>query len=124
MALLKPTKMTCDPGSYDQGRQESIQYIVLQNRPKNQEFSAHYQVEADKIVQFVEDWDRAKHWRTAPYTHPWCNDENAIGVVFDSLEDEALHNGLNLVRWLMDKYDIPDQRVLSWSAFQEQLHDL
>ena len=82
--------------------------------------SAHYFVDENTVVQSVPDGEVAWHCGGSSYCHPHCRNSNAIGVeICSKWEDgsywfapEAMERAKVLIRWLMEKYEIPAERVL------------
>ena len=71
--------------------------------------SAHYFVDEDSIWQCVEDKDVAWHCGAKKYYHAECRNANAIGVEMCNSVSRNLtveRNTAELVRYLMDKYNI------------------
>ena len=118
-------------GNYQAGRAAPIQYIVVHytaNRgdtAKNNasyfartvtQTSAHYFVDREEIWQSVQDGDTAWHCGSGHPIHPECRNRNSIGVeMCDSVGGvpEAVRaNTAAMVRELMDRYQIPPERVL------------
>ncbi len=78
--------------------------------------SAHYFVDEDSIWQCVEDKDVAWHCGTqGKYYHKECRNANAIGVEMCNSVSRNLtveRNTAELVRYLMDKYNIDIDHVV------------
>ena len=78
--------------------------------------SAHYFVDKDSIWQCVEDKDVAWHCGTqGKYYHKECRNANAIGVEMCNSASRNLtveRNTAELVRYLMDKYNIDIDHVV------------
>lgn len=84
--------------------------------------SAHYFVDETSIWQSVEDNNVAWHCGTSgAYKHPKCRNDNSIGIEMcvkkDSsgkwyFEDATVENTIELVKYLMGKYNIPIDRVI------------
>lgn len=78
--------------------------------------SAHYFVDEDSIWQCVEDKDVAWHCGTqGKYYHKECRNANAIGVEMCNSVGRNLtveKNTAELVRHLMDKYDVDIDHVV------------
>lgn len=84
--------------------------------------SAHYFVGYNgDIWQSVEDEDIAWHCGARVYKHPECRNTNSIGIEFCVKKDkdgrwyyteETKAAGLELIRYLMDKYGIDENHVL------------
>lgn len=84
--------------------------------------SAHYFVDENSIWQSVEDNNVAWHCGTSGvYKHPDCRNLNSIGVEMCVKKDangtwyfekNTITNTVELVKYLMDKYNIPIDRVI------------
>lgn len=82
--------------------------------------SAHYFVDEHQIVRSVPDEYVAYHCGGSYYYHPECRNANSIGVEICTkggpgnyfFDQEALENAKWLLRQLMEKYDIPADRVV------------
>ena len=82
--------------------------------------SAHYFVDETAVVRSVPEAYVAYHCGGAFYRHPKCRNSNSIGVEICSkwengvysFAPEALERAKNLIRQLMEKYDIPVDRVI------------
>lgn len=82
--------------------------------------SAHYFVDSTTIVQSVPDNRIAWHCGAKIYVHPEARNANSIGVeICDETKDgttyptqKAIENAIELVRYLMKKYDIPAKNVI------------
>ena len=83
--------------------------------------SAHYFVDETSIWQSVEDYNVAWHCGAKTYTHPECRNQNSIGIEMcvkkDSkgkwyFEDATVKNTIELVTSLMEKHNIPIDRVI------------
>lgn len=115
--------------------------------------SAHYFVGHDgEIWQSVLDEDIAWHCgTTGTYFHSYCRNSNSIGVEMCCrqrsdgtwyFEDETVKAAIELVKYLMDKYDVPASNVIrhydvthktcprpyaldvnAWNGFKNQLSD-
>lgn len=90
-------------------------------KSENRGASAHYFVDEKEIWQCVEDNNVAWHCGSKKYIHPDCRNSNSIGIELCSrrtkdgeyyfLEKTEEHT-IELVRHLMNKYNIPIGRVL------------
>lgn len=82
--------------------------------------SAHYFVDGDSITQSVPDYHNAWHCGANFYTHPHCRNSNSIGIeLCDERRNgviyptnETIANALELVKYLMKKYNIPKENVI------------
>ena len=82
--------------------------------------SAHYFVDGDSITQSVPDNHIAWHCGANRYKHPTCRNSNSIGVeLCDERRNgvyyptnETIANALELVEYLMKKYNIPKENVI------------
>lgn len=119
--------------------------------------SAHYIVGHEgEVYQVVEDKNIAWHCGAKSYQHPLCRNSNSIGIemcvrkkdkthLYASdkdwyFEDVTVKTTIELIKKLMDKYDIPSENVIrhydvtgkicpapyvhfpeQWKAFQSQL---
>ena len=137
-AVAAPTIKTklANPGNYGAARSLSaIKYIVMHytgndgdsdeananyfanNRIQT---SAHYFVDDDSITQSVPDNRIAWHCGAKIYYHADARNSNSIGVeLCDSKRDgtvypsqATINRALELVRWLMQKYNVPADRVI------------
>lgn len=85
----------------------------------NRNASAHYFVDENGIYQCVKDGDVAWHCGAATYKHPYCRNNNSIGVELCSrktgnyyFKDETVTNAVVLIKELMQKYNIPVENVI------------
>lgn len=85
----------------------------------NRNASAHYFVDENGIYQCVKDNDVAWHCGANNYKHPYCRNSNSIGIELCSrktnnyyFKDETVTNAVNLVKELMEKYNIPIENVI------------
>ena len=118
-------------GNYLPGRTGNIAYIVVHytgNRGDTAEnnalyfarewtgTSAHYFVDQGEVWQSVRDEDTAYHCGSNHPVHPSCRNYNSIGVeMCDSVgavPAATMARTAALVRELMDKYQVPPERVL------------
>ncbi len=82
--------------------------------------SAHYFVDEKTVVQSVPDAYVAWHCGDAVYRHDHCRNSNSIGVELCcrwdgaaySFAPETVERARQLIRQLMQKYEIPAERVL------------
>lgn len=85
----------------------------------NRNASAHYFVDENNIYQCVKDSDVAWHCGATTYKHPYCRNNNSIGVELCSrktgnyyFKDETVTNAVVLIKELMQKYNIPVENVI------------
>lgn len=87
----------------------------------NRNASANYFVDENEIVQVVPDNYIAWHCGAKSYVHPYCRNNNSIGIELCSrkdsngsyyFKDEVVNNSIQLVVFLMKKYDIPVENVI------------
>lgn len=127
----------CDSRNYRAKRRDSIKYIVLHYTGGSGDTdegngayfagrdtgdtSAHYFVDEDSITQSVPDNACAFHCGGTKYKHPYCRNDNAIGIEMCSDKDASgnfiitpatVDNAVELTKYLMDKYNVPIDRVL------------
>ena len=93
--------------------------------------SAHYIVDDSNVIQAVRDKDIAWHCGSKTYKNAYCRNSNSIGIEIcsnhNSFKDystntcydkgwyftkESLQNAAELVKYLMDKYNIDIENVL------------
>lgn len=81
--------------------------------------SAHYFVDETGVWQCVNDGDVAWHCGASSYKHPYCRNNNSIGIELCSrkddnyyFKDETVNNAAELVRKLMAKYSVPIENVI------------
>lgn len=124
--------------NYSIGRSKSIQYIVIHYTANdgdtaignanyfsspNRNASAHYFVDETRIVQAVKDTDTAWHCGTSgKYYHLTCRNNNSLGVELCSrkqqgtnsyyFKEETISNAVELVRFLMEKYNISIENIV------------
>ena len=117
----------------------------------NRQASAHYFVDDDSIWQSVDDKNRAWHCGHdvgGRYYHDTCRNANSIGVEICMLDKAgnvrpaAVAKTAELVRWLMQRYNIPLSNVVRhydvthkscpapmvtspamWAAFKKELEE-
>jgi N-acetylmuramoyl-L-alanine amidase CwlA len=123
-------------GNYGSARDTSvIKYIVVHytgndgdtdenngNYFKNNvvEASAHYFVDDDSITQTVPDNYAAWHCGAKTYKHDYCRNTNSLGVeICDDVRngviypsEKTIENALELVNYLMRKYNVPKENVI------------
>ena len=122
--------------NYAKGRKQSIKYIVVHYTANNgdtarnngnyfsqpnRNASAHYFVDENEIIQSVKDTDTAWHCGAKTYKHELCRNDNSIGIEMCSEKDEqgkyyinesTQNNTIELIKQLMQKYDISIENVL------------
>ena len=83
--------------------------------------SAHYFVDENSIYQCVLDTDIAWSVGATTYKHSDCRNNNSINIELCSrkdtngdyyFKDETVNNAVELVKYLMDKYNIPCENIL------------
>ena len=133
---MKVKTKLADKSNYTNGRSCPIKYLVIHFtanngdtakgncnyfQGKNRNASAHYFVDENEIYQSVKDTDTAWHCGANKYYHPFCRNNNSIGIELCSridsrgkyyFEDETVDNAAKLVKELMDKYNIPVDRIV------------
>lgn len=114
----------------------------------NRGASAHYFVDENSIWQCVADKDIAWHVGNDTYIHPYCRNDNSLGVEMCSRRDSSgtyyfkdgtVANTVELVKSLMKKYGVPIGNVIrhydvtgkicpaplvnttAWAAFKKKL---
>ena len=127
----------CNSTNYKKGRIGGIKYIVIHYTAnngdtaknnaeyfannKNTLASAHYFVDEKNVWQSVKDIDTAWHCGAKTYCHPYCRNENSIGIELCSRKDskgnyyfksETVKNAAELTKSLMAKYNIPATNVI------------
>ena len=130
-------QLLANTSNYTAGRTKDIEYIVIHYTANNGDLaisnckyfqtagrnaSAHYFVDEDTVYQSVLDSDTAWHCgTTGTYKHSYCRNNNSLGVELCSekdtggayyFNDETFNNGVNLVKYLMEKYNIPAENVI------------
>ena len=133
--MLKKTNL-CNPANYGGLRAGPVQYIVIHYtgndgdtdeanaayfaRADTGKTSAHWFVDDDSATLSVPEDHVAYHCGAAVYYHPACRNGNSIGVeLCDTRKDgrygfteATVANAQALVRELMEKYQVPPDRVL------------
>ena len=128
--------MPCNTQNYGGLRGQSVRYIVIHYtagngdtaRNNGQYFannvvgaSAHWFVDEQDALASVPEPFVAWHCGGAAYLHPECRNSNSIGVEICSERDSTgeyyfteatLENAKTLVRQLMEKYNVPVERVI------------
>lgn len=82
--------------------------------------SAHYFVDGDSVTQSVPEYHIAWHCGASTYKHKSCRNSNSLGVeLCDERRNgviyptnETIANALELVEYLMKKYNIPKENVI------------
>jgi len=159
--------LSAHTSNYTKGRTKSIAYIVLHYTGNNgdtakanctyfsganRSASAHYFCDESSIWQSVAEGDTAWHCGTSgTYRHAVCRNANSIGIEMCSWRDsggtyyilpETVERAWQVTRYLMEKYDIPADRVIrhydvtgktcpepwvresaQWTAFLERLKE-
>ncbi len=129
------------PFNYNTGTVDRIKYIVIHyvgalgGAEANCKYyasqyigaSAHYYVGFNgEVWQSVEDKDIAWHCGAKAYMHPECRNGNSLGIelcvrnngsLADTsrdwyFEDATIREGIELTKTLMEKYDVPADRVI------------
>ena len=119
--------------NFQPGRKSPVQYIVVHytaNRgdtAKNNidyfartetRTSAHYFVDEKEVWQSVRDEDTAWHCGAKTYKHPLCRNGSSIGVemcIWDKagkVRQGTVTKAAEVVRELMEQYNVPPERVL------------
>lgn len=126
----------CDSSNYSKGRTSQILWIVLHYTANNGDTaknnadyfarqagikaSAHFFVDANEIWQSVKDNDTAWHCGTSGTYYNGCRNANSIGIEMVSridangnyyIEDGVVEKARELVKYLMEKYNIPTSRI-------------
>ena len=104
---------TGNDGDTDESNSKYFQNNVIQT-------SAHYFVDDDSITQSVPDNFVAWHCGAKTYKHPECRNSNSIGIeICDDVRngvvypsEKTIQNVLELVRHLMEKYNIPHEHII------------
>lgn len=129
------------PYNYTAGTADRIKYIVIHyvgalgGAEANCKYyasqyigaSAHYYVGFDgEVWQSVEEKDIAWHCGAKSYVHPECRNANSLGIelcvrnkgsLADTsrdwyFEDTTIQEGIELTKALMEKYNVPVDRVI------------
>lgn len=133
---MNKTAIACDPQNYGGLRAGDVRYIVVHYtagdgdtaRDNGLYFSrnsvgasAHWFVDDKEAVLSVPEAFVAWHCGGAAYAHPECRNSNSIGVELCSRKDvdgeyyftdDTVDNAVELVRELMEKYNVPVERVI------------
>jgi len=130
------TTIPCDRRNYGGLRGQPVEYVVIHYTAGNGDTavdngryfgsnetgktSAHYFVDEKEIVASVPEDHVAWHCGAAVYRHPNCRNSNAIGVELCSIRTDGVYdfkkqtveNGARLAAQLLEKYDLPPERLL------------
>lgn len=133
---MQINKLLAHSSNYTKGRIGGIQYIVIHYTANNgdtakgncnyfsvanRNASAHYFVDENSIYQSVEDSNTAWHCGTTGMYYSKCRNATGIGVELCSRKDtsgnyyfmdKTVDNAVELVKSLMDKYNITIDRVI------------
>ena len=128
--------IACNTANYGGLRGKKVKYIVVHYTAGNGDTardngiyfqrnevgaSAHWFVDETTAVASVPEQFIAWHCGGANYVHPECRNSNSIGVELCSRRDvdgeyyflpETVDNAVELIRELMEKYDVPPERVI------------
>lgn len=128
--------IACDTRNYGGLRAGDVRYLVIHytagdgDTARNNGLyfsrnsvgaSAHWFVDDKEAVLSVPEEFVAWHCGGAAYVHPECRNGNSIGVELCSRKgadgeyyftDETVDNAVELVRELMEKYNVPAERVI------------
>jgi len=134
--ILDIKEILAHQSNYTKGRKQSIKYIVVHYTANNgdtarnngnyfsqpnRNASAHYFVDENEIIQSVKNTDTAWHCGAKSYKHELCRNDNSIGIEMCSEKDEqgkyyinesTQNNTIELIKQLMQKYDISIENVL------------
>ena len=120
-------------GNYAAGRSGPVEYIVIHytsnqgdTAKNNADYfarekvgaSAHYFCDKNEIWQSVKDSDTAWHCGAKTYRHPDCRNANSVGVEIcmndkkGNVRRGSIETAAELVRYLMQRYSVPVDRVL------------
>lgn len=126
----------CNPQNYGGLRAQSVRYIVIHYTAGDNDTaqdngayfrnnvvaaSAHWFVDDQDAVASVPEAFVAWHCGGSEYRHPECRNSNSIGVEMCSRKDRdgnyyfsdaTIENTRELVLTLMEKYNIPPDRVI------------
>jgi N-acetylmuramoyl-L-alanine amidase len=102
-----------DTGNKRKGADAYANYRYFNS--KDRKASAHYFVDDKEILQLVEDHNASWHCGDGKGKYGITN-HNSIGIEVCVNEDgnyeKAVENAVDLVKYLMDKYNIPLERVV------------
>lgn len=104
---------TGNDGDTDEANAKYFQNNVIQT-------SAHYFVDDDSITMSVPEEYIAYHCGAKTYKHKYCRNSNSIGIeICDDVRngviypsEKTIQNTLDLVRHLMQKYNIPTEHII------------
>lgn len=144
--------MTCNetlpahPLNYSAGRTQRVQYLVLHYTAGDGDTarenclrfhtvpglkrSFHYFVDENGVWRSVREDDTARHVASNRYVHPFCRDENSLGISLCSRTDvndnyyfrpETVDRAAALVLELMERYHVPPENVLRHFDVTEKL---
>ena len=126
----------CNTQNYGGLRAQKVRYIVVHYTAGNRDTaagngtyfannvvaaSAHYFVDEAQVVASVPEQFVAWHCGGAAYVHQECRNSNSIGVEICSekdangqyyFTDATVELAQELIRQLMEKYDVPVERVI------------
>ena len=128
-------EMPCNPANCGGKRNAAVEYLVVHYTAGHNDTaenngayfareqvgaSAHYFVDANTVVRSVAEDHVAWHCGGAVYRHPRCRNGNSIGIEICSRYENgvysfapaALERAQELLRQLMERYEIPLERVL------------
>ena len=96
------------------GTAESISF---ENKDVYSGYSYNFIVDEDTIIQQVEEKDVSLHCGCNFYHHPFCKNNNSISIAMCQkssgvVSNKTIQNTADVVRYLMDKYDIPANNLL------------
>ena len=128
--------IACNTANYGGLRGKKVKYIVVHYTAGNGDTarsdgiyfqrnevgaSAHWFVDETTALASVPEQFIAWHCGGAVYVHPECRNSNSIGVELCSRKGkdgeyyflpETVDNAVELVRELMEKYNVPPERVI------------
>lgn len=128
--------IACNTANYGGLRAKKVKYIVVHYTAGNGDTardngiyfqrnevgaSAHWFVDETTAVASVPEQFIAWHCGGAAYVHLECRNSNSIGVELCSRRDvdgeyyflpETVDNAVELIRELMEKYNVPPERVI------------
>lgn len=128
--------IACNTANYGGLRAKKVKYIVVHYTAGNGDTardngiyfqrnevgaSAHWFVDETMALNSVPEEFVAWHCGGANYVHPECRNSNSIGVELCSRRGkdgeyyflpETVDNAVELVRELMEKYNVPPERVI------------
>ena len=128
--------IACNTANHGGLRAKKVKYIVVHYTAGNGDTardngiyfqrnevgaSAHWFVDETTALSSVPEQFVAWHCGDAAYVHPECRNSNSIGVELCSRRGkdgeyyflpETMDNAVELIRGLMEKYDVPPERVI------------